>query len=269
MYERELEEAARIIAGADYAVAFTGAGISAESGIPTFRDPGGLWERFDPAEVGTLEGLATFARRHPDRLRQLLRESADHFGRARPSPAHYGLAELEKMGLLKSVITQNGDDLHSIAGNTRVFEIHGNLYRFKCLACGGTRKHNREEILDRIGGVLNSEPFNVEELLSVLPKCECGGLMRPDVVMFGEAVQQLPESFLEARSADVLLVLGTSAMVWPAAGAPYEAKRQGAKVIEINPTANAYREITDVYIKDLSGRAMPKIVARVKELRRN
>jgi len=268
MYERELEEAARIIAGARSAVAFTGAGISAESGIPTFRDPGGLWDRFDPDEIGTLEGFTIFARRYPDRLRQLLQESVDHFGRAQPNPAHYGLAELEKMGLLKSVITQNGDDLHSIAGSTRVFEVHGNLYRFKCLTCGGTRKHNREEILDRISGVLAKEPFKVEELLSVLPKCECSGFMRPDVVMFGEAVQQLPESFLEARSADVLLVLGTSAMVWPAAGAPYEAKRQGARLIEINPTTNAYRDITEVYIKDLSGRAMPQIVDKVKELLR-
>jgi len=269
MYEKEIEAAAGIIAGAKYAVAFTGAGISAESGIPTFRDPGGLWDRFDPDEIGTLEGLTAFARRHPDRLRQLLQESVDSFGQAQPNPAHYGLAELEIMGLLKSVITQNADDLHSIAGNTRVFEVHGNLYRFRCLACGWTRKHHRDEILGPISTVLAMETFNIQELLSVLPKCECTGLMRPDVVMFGEAVQQLPESFLEARSADVLLVMGTSAMVWPAAGAPYEAKRQGAKIIEINPTTNAYRDITEVYIKDLSGRAMPKIVARVKDLQGN
>ncbi|MBU2547952.1 MAG: NAD-dependent protein deacylase, partial [Proteobacteria bacterium] len=179
---------------------------------------------------------------------------------------HQGLAELERMGVLQSVITQNGDDLHSIAGNTRVFEVHGNMYKFRCTACGRSRKHRREEVLPPVHQALDREPFLVEYLLEALPVCECGAVMRPDVVMFGEAVQNLAASFDEARCADAVLVLGTSAMVWPAAGVPYESKRNNGRIIEINPQMHAYREITDVYIQGLGGEVMPRLVNRVKEL---
>lgn len=266
MSEGPIEAAARIIARADYAVAFTGAGVSAESGIPTFRDPGGIWDRFDSDEVGTAEGIVQFAMRHPDRIREFLKESVATFEKANPNPGHYGLVELEKMGILKSVVTQNIDDLHSIAGNTRVFEVHGNVYRFRCTSCGRMRKHSREEILGKLKGVLDEEPFSIQALLGALPKCDCTGLMRPDVVMFGEAVQQLPESYREARLSDVIIVLGTSGIVWPAAGVPYEGKKGSSKIIEINPTENAFRDITDVYVKDLSGAAMPKIIELVRGL---
>jgi NAD-dependent deacetylase len=248
-------------------VAFTGAGISAESGIPTFRDPGGLWDRYDPDEIGTLPGMIKFARRNPEGVRDLIAESVATFSKAEPNPGHYGLADLEKMGILKSVVTQNVDDLHGIAGNTNVFEVHGSMYRFKCLSCSRTQKHRREDILGPVNEALAAEPFTVEGLIQALPSCECGGFMRPDVVMFGEAVQQLMESFMEARSADVILVLGTSGMVWPAAGVPYEGKKSQAKVIEINPTMNAFRDITDVYIQGLSGEAMPLIIEEIKKIR--
>ncbi|MDY6850585.1 MAG: NAD-dependent deacylase [Thermodesulfobacteriota bacterium] len=267
MFESAMEDAARILIGSRSALAFTGAGISAESGIPTFRDPGGIWDRFDPAEIGTASGIKQFAARYPERLREFLKESAASFGNAQPNPSHYGLAELEKMGILKSVVTQNVDDFHSIAGNTKVFEVHGNLYRFKCMACGSTQKHSRDDILSGVTSALDAEPFTVDGLLSALPKCECSGFMRPDVVMFGEEVQDLSVSFLEAQNADVVIVLGTSGVVWPAAGVPYEGKKHGAGVIEINPSENAFRDISDVYIKGLSGEIMPRLVELVRALR--
>jgi len=263
-----IEDAVRIIAEANYAIAFTGAGVSAESGIPTFRDPGGIWDRFDPAEVGTTGGALQFALRYPERIRDFIRETVETFEKADPNPGHYGLADLEKMGILKSVVTQNIDDLHSIAGNTRVLEVHGNIYRWRCLSCQRVVKHGREDIIKRIRGAVEAESFSLEVLMAAIPRCECGGMMRPDVVNFGEAVQQMPASYDEARRADVVIILGTSGVVWPAAGVPHEARRNKARIIEINPTENAFQGITDVYIKDLSGSAMPRIVELVGERRK-
>ena len=264
MFNDPIEAAAQIIAPANYVIAFTGAGMSAESGIPTFRDPGGIWDRFDPAEVGTPDGIMAFAIQNPEQLRDFLKESLATFEKAEPNPGHHGLAELEKMGLLKSVITQNIDDLHSIAGNTRVFEVHGNLYRFRCTSCQATQKFDREDILGKVNPALSDTSFNFSGLLDVLPKCSCMGLMRPDVVMFGEAVLQMRESHVEAHKSDVILILGTSGIVYPAAGIPSEGKRTDSRIIEINPTENAFRDITDIYIQDSSARAMPKIVKRVE-----
>ena len=267
MNPRAIEDAARFIAEADYAIAFTGAGISAESGIPTFRDPGGIWDRFDPGEVGTTEGMIEFAVKNPDRIQAFLSEIVQIFENAQPNPGHEGLVELEKMGILHTVVTQNIDDLHSIAGNSNVMEVHGNMYRYRCMQCNNEEKYTREQVLGKIKDALNSEPFTLQILLEALPKCPCGGFMRPDVVMFGEAVQKLPESYREAQKSDLVIVLGTSGMVWPAAGVPYEARQTHARVIEINPTANAFRDITDVYVENLSGHAMPQIIDMVKELR--
>ena len=268
MSEDSIKQAARIIAEAKYAVAYTGAGMSAESGIPTFRDPGGIWDRFDPDEIGTSGGLMSFAAKNPERIREFLRESVNTFKRAEPNPGHYSLSDLEKMGTLKSVVTQNIDALHTIAGNTRVFEVHGNLYRFRCISCGHQVKIAREDILDRISEVLNSDAFSLELLLKALPSCgKCSNIMRPDVVMFGEAVLEMEESIREAHRADAVIILGTSGIVYPAAFVPIEAKKSNAKVIEINPTENAFRGITDVYVRQSSGTTLPQIVEHVRRMR--
>lgn len=268
MYKPDaMEEAARAIAHAEYAIAFTGAGISAESGIPTFRDPGGIWDKFDPAEIGTTPGIIQVALKQPERIREFLHDTIATFEKANPNPGHHGLVKLEKLGILQSVITQNIDDLHSIAGSAKVFEVHGNLYRFKCLKCNKLKKFSREDILGRLKKALEPKSFVIQMLLDAMPKCVCGSMMRPDVVMFGESVLQLGESYREAQNADVVIVLGTSGMVWPAAGIPYEAKKTRATIIEINPTSNAFRDITDIYVKEHSGEAMPKIVDMVMEMR--
>ena len=259
-------QAAEIIAAGKKVVAFSGAGMSAESGIPTFRDPGGIWDQFDPEEVGTATGLVETALRNPAVIRRFLTEALDTFERSSPNLGHLGLAELERLGKLRVVITQNIDNLHREAGNTHVIEVHGNVYRARCLACGRKQLVDRTLIHQRLRALLNQESFDLIALAGVFPQCLCGSATRPDVVMFGEPVQQLHEAYAEAATCDVMIVLGTSGAVYPAAALPHEASQHGAKLIEINPTENCFHPITDIFIQEKTGEGMPKLVAMVKEL---
>ncbi len=264
-FEQLICKAADVIKGTKKLVAFSGAGMSAESGIPTFRDPGGLWDRFDPEEIGTGPGLLNALMRIPDKIRALINETLTTFAAAKPNPGHHALFTLETMGILRSVITQNVDNLHGEAGNTRVIEVHGNLYRYRCLSCGRKNTFPRTEIFAHVRKALDSiTHFNLTSVMSLLPQCSCGGRMRPDVVMFGEAVQSLPEAFKEAESCEVMLVLGTSGVVFPAAALPERAKSAGATVIEINPGLSSYRSISDLHIQSKTGEALPLIVQRIQ-----
>jgi NAD-dependent deacetylase len=231
-----LEDAADLIAPGDV-VALTGAGISAESGIPTFRDPGGLWDRFDPEEFGTWEGLAQTAVTRPDDLARFLAALRLALGRARPGPGHLSLAHLEAGGIVEGVITQNVDGLHQEAGSQRVVELHGSFQRRVCLACGRRDGIGRRELLDdldrAIGGLRSAF---VPSLAAVLPRCSaCGGPARPDFVAFGEPVPTYAEAEQLARACRVLLVVGTSGEVFPAASLPGEARRAGSTVVEVAP----------------------------------
>jgi len=263
------EAAAKLLARAKSVSAFTGAGISAESGIPTFRDPGGIWDQFDPDEFGTADGLLALAQRDPERIRQFLLNVVDIFDNAKPNPAHEALAKLERLGLLTVVITQNIDALHSDAGNLSVYEVHGNVFRARCTSCGRRYPLDKPSLLKRARDLLSQpDGFRLETVLTILPMCDCGSITRPDVVMFGEAVQQLNQSFSAASATDVMLVLGTSGVVYPAAAVPHQAQQAGAKVIEINPSENCYSAITDVYIKEPTGQAMPRIMDQLDKLLR-
>ncbi len=260
------ENAARIIAESKNLVAFTGAGVSAEAGIPTFRDPGGIWDQFDPAEFGTVEGIVDLAQRKPESIRQFLLNTVDIFRNAKPNPAHVALAELESMGILKAVITQNIDNLHGDAGNEEVLEMHGNLFRVRCTRCGRRYSLNKEEFLQKAKGVLSvEEGFGLDKVIGLMPACDCGGMTRPDVVMFGEAVQRLNQSFRAGAAADTMLVLGTSGVVYPAGAIPHQAHETGTKIIEINPSENSYSGISEVYIQEAAGEAMPKVMELVRK----
>jgi len=241
----QLQQVASVIASARNLVAFTGSGISAESGIPTFRDQGGLWDRYDPDTLGS-DGVATLGS-ITEEGRAFFQEMVDTLERARPNPGHIALAELERMGILSSVITQNIDNLHWEAGNTRVIEVHGNLYRLRCLTCGRTFKLKKGEdlpaMVKRLTEVMEQGNFEISQLM---PKCQCGGLTRFDVVHFGEPVQDFTQAEHAAQTCDVMLALGTSGVVTPAAFVPSYAKGAGAKVIEVN--------------------AMPRIVAAVRQI---
>ncbi|RFA98113.1 NAD-dependent protein deacetylase [Pyrobaculum aerophilum] len=235
---------ADLLASSRHCVVFTGAGISAESGIPTFRGPGGLWERHKPEELATPEAFA----RDPALVWRWYKWRQEVIYNARPNPGHYAIAELEAMGMVRGVITQNVDGLHQRAGSRLVVELHGSIWRARCVKCGSVY------ILDK----------PVEE---VPPLCrKCGGLLRPDVVWFGEPLpQEAWRAAVELASAsDVLLVVGTSGVVYPAAYIPRIAKEAGARVVEINVEPSAITPIADVFIQGRAGEVLPRLVEEVK-----
>jgi NAD-dependent deacetylase len=232
--------AAEHLARAKNAVALTGAGISTESGIPDFRSPGGLWTRVDPGEFSIdrfLQNPARFWRLHCD-----LKASGDfNLAAASPNRAHYALAKLEQMGIMKCVITQNVDNLHQRAGSVEVVEFHGNLLRASCMKCRSL------EPIEDVEARINA---GTEET----PRCaKCGGLVKPDAVFFGEAIpgKALAISQIQTQKCDVLLVVGTSLQVFPAAQIPLSAKLKNppAFVIEVNREPSAlHRQVADVLL---------------------
>ncbi len=258
----EIDEAASILSRSKKVAVMSGAGVSAESGIPTFRDAGGLWDRMDPLEAGTTGGLFAQLEQNAEKLKPLLIELLDAFEASDPNPGHLALAELEKMGILKTVITQNFDNLHREAGNTNVIEVHGNVFRARCLSCDQTeiigRKPFIKEIRKKLESITILDFSAITSLASICKKCS--SVMRPDVVMFGEQVQEMPEAFLAAQNCDAMLVLGTSGVVYPAAYLPVEAKNAGASIIVINPKENAFGSVTDVYIPMKTGEALPAVL---------
>ncbi len=268
--EKELQEAALIIGRARRLVAFSGAGVSEESGIPTFRDPGGLWDRFDPLELGGGDVFTSIfsGAGIPQAAVDFVSEMLTVLERAHPNPGHYALGELERMGILRSVITQNIDNLHREGGNTRVIEVHGSLFRLACLVCGNKIQLGREELFtlgEELVELMKKE--DLQGIIKLVSRCPCGGACRLDVVGFGEPVQDMGLAMAEAREADVLLVLGTSGMVYPAAYVPEHAKKTGAKLVEINATGIYFPDLVDVGIVGKSGEVLPPILERVKDIK--
>jgi len=251
--ESQVEQVAELIVNARRVVVFTGAGISTESGIPDFRSPGGIWERFDPEEFTYQQFLS-----NPESRKKhwrLLGSGRLHGG-AEPNPAHYAIAELEKLGKLDCVITQNVDNLHQRAGvpENKVFELHGNMQWTVCLGCG--RRYPFADVSDRVAG-------GEQE-----PACEvCRGMLKPDVVMFGE---QLPERvFREAsrhsRQCDLFLVIGSSLVVTPAAYMPVYAVDAGAGLVIINLSETPMDRRAAVLVRAKAGEAMSKIARGVSK----
>lgn len=261
-WNREIEKAASILAESNYVTATCGAGVSSESGIPTFRDPGGIWDRLDPAEVGTISGLVSTLERKADSLLSFFFDFLDTFERAEPNPGHYAIAALEEKGVINTVITQNVDNLHQEAGTKSLIEVHGNFFRMTCTSCRHQLTVDRKPFVRDIRNKLKSmTSFDLGSFLSMAANCsECQKIMRPDVVMFGEMVQDLPRAFDEAEKSDAMLVLGTSGVVYPAAYFPIKAKQAGARIILINPNENPFPGQTDVYIPLKTGEAMPAIL---------
>jgi len=231
-----LHEAARLISSARFLTAFTGAGISVESGIPPFRGPGGLWDRYDPR---TLE--IEYFLRHPEQAWPVIREIFyDNFGKARPNAAHLALARLETAGTLKCLITQNIDNLHYLAGSRNIVEFHGNSRLLLCLQCGLRVEANRAH------------------LENLPPRCPCGGIYKPDFIFFGEGIP--PEAHARSMEAadqtDVMLVVGSTGEVFPAALVPRRASDAGSTIIEINPEPSDFTaSITDIHIPLKAGEA--------------
>lgn len=226
-------------------VVFTGAGISAESGIPTFRGKGGLWEKYDPAMVATAEALKL----RPAKVWEMHDELRQTIDSCKPNPAHQAIAELEMYFNDVTVITQNVDNYHQDAGSTNILELHGNAWRVKCT------------VEDKIW-VDKTVPYQ-----ELPPKCSCGAMLRPDVVFFGESLDQdiLNSAFSIAGSADIMFVLGTSYVVVPAAYLPVIAQQNGAKIIDINIETTPIPVFTDASIVGKAGIVLPELLKKIKK----
>jgi len=244
-----IQRAAQDILRSKKTIAFTGAGISVESGIPDFRSVGGLWERFDPEEFAHIHAFYA----DPAKVWLMLKEMFTLVMTAKPNPAHIGLAELEQMGLLSTIITQNVDGLHQAAGSKNVIEFHGSHRTLSCLKCNTTH---------------DGTSLTIDDLPARCPRCS--SLLKPDVVFFGEPIPPKAQSysFRESNSCSAVLVVGTSAVVYPAASIPIMAKQRGAMVIEINMEPTPLTgQISDYLIQGSAGKIIPAIVEEVKRQR--
>ncbi len=235
MDNSKIKKAAEAIKNSKYTIAYTGAGISVESGIPPFRGENSLWSKYDPKILDL-----TYFKANPKDSWVVIKEIFyDFFGEAKPNKAHEVLAKMEEKSLLKSIITQNIDNLHQQAGSKTIFEFHGNSHQLVCTSC--------------------NDYISADEAdLSVMPvSCvKCGGLMKPDFIFFGE---QIPPSAYEksheaAKNAEVCIIVGSTGEVMPAALIPVEAKRNGAVIIEVNPDESLFTDqITDIHLKGKAG----------------
>jgi len=254
-FEMQLDIAAQIVGEASYVMALVGAGLSKESGIPTFRGGDGLWDKhgeppMDGYQRFVEDPAGWWAQRLADQ--EKMGDFTQAIETARPNAGHLALADMEREGFLQHIITQNIDNLHQVAGSLLVTEIHGNRTKMRCIEC--SRRWPRAA-------------FVSEE---VPPRCpDCGGLVKSDTVMFGEPI---PRDALEscqrvAQQADVVLLIGTSAVVYPAAEFPLMVYRAGGKMIEVNPQETPLSEYCAAVLRAPSGEALPALLERARALR--
>ncbi len=250
--EQDITKAVQMIRASQRVVVFTGAGVSTESGIPDFRSPGGLWTRFDPDDF-TIDKYLQSEETRRKIWQIMLGEGL--LAEAEPNDAHRAIAELEEMGKLRCVITQNIDNLHQKAGNSpeRVYELHGNMQWVVCLQCGGRSP------VEGFRQKATSPGFS--------PICEqCGGVLKPDVIFFGEMLPErtLMKASRESQECDLFFVVGSSLVVYPAAYLPLQAKRSGAKLIIVNLGPTAQDHLADVRIHHSAGETLRRILEGVK-----
>ncbi|NUQ03728.1 MAG: NAD-dependent deacylase [Anaerolineae bacterium] len=248
-----MRQAVNLLSSAARVAALTGAGVSKESGIPTFRDAQtGLWAQYDPTQLATPQAF----RRAPRLVWDFYEYRRELMRPAQPNPAHIALAQLERRVPQFTLITQNVDDLHERAGSIHIIRLHGQIHRNKCFnACRGEPTYVDVAALewDRAAGP---------------PKCpHCEAFVRPDVVWFGEALPAVALSAAQSASAtaEVMLIVGTSGMVTPAADLPYIARQSGAALIEFNPLPSAITPIVNLHIAETAGVALPRLLAALEE----
>ena len=243
--ETLIKEAAKLINESDYTTAFTGAGISVESGIPPFRGEKGLWNKYDPQVLDI-----NFFYSNPKESWSVIKEIFyDFFGIAEPNFAHIGLAQLEEKGKLKEIITQNIDNLHQEAGSKIVHEFHGNSKKLICTSCNYTSF---------------ASDINLSKTPVMCP--DCNHLLKPDFIFFGEGIPSLAyqNSIQAAQNSKVMLVIGTTGEVMPACQMPIVAKQSGATIIEINPEESKFTQsITDIFLQGKASEIMKEIISNL------
>ena len=249
-----IEKAAWLMLNSKYVVALAGAGMSVESEIPPFRGPGGLWTKYGEPDMRGYDRFLEDPKGWWETYHKqegYIKELVDTITAAEPNPGHYALVELEKLGVLKHTISQNVDNLHCVAGSESLSEIHGNMFKLRCISCG--RRFEMDEI-------------SMDEMPPHCP--ECKGLIKTDGVMFGEPIppRVLDRCQDEAAKCDCMLLVGTSATVYPAAAFPSVARRRGASLIEVNLYETPFSGECDVVIRGPSAENLPLVVERVKKL---
>ena len=241
-------ELAELIRARQPCVVLTGAGVSTESGIPDFRSPTGLWAQFDPLEYGSIEAF----RRDPVKVWSFYKPRVAMLTEAQPNPAHVALAELEGLGYVRAVVTQNIDLLHERAGSREVVEVHGSIRTSTCPGCG--------------------ERYSLEQVLELLteadaPVCpSCGGILKPDVVFFGELLPPaaIDRAFELARAAELLLVVGSALEVYPVAGLPLETIGAGGEIAIVNRGPTAFDGKASLRVDGSAGEILPAVAATLR-----
>ena len=240
-----LSEIVDIMSNCRHCVVLTGAGISAESGVPTFRGQDGLWGKFRAEELATMEAFVA----NPTLVWEWYNWRRELMGKVEPNPGHYAITQLEKLFDRFTLVTQNVDGLHRLAGSERILELHGSIYRNKCASCN-----------QPFADDLHIDPDSI-------PSCaSCGGRIRPDVVWFGEMLDPeiIRTAFEESERCDIFLSIGTSALVHPAASLPAMAKRRGATLVEINLEQTPLSHVVDYFVGEKSGEFMPRLVEQLQ-----
>jgi NAD-dependent deacetylase len=251
--KKQIQTAAELLLNSKEAIALTGAGISTESGIPDFRSEGGLWEKYKPEIYGNIESFL----KNPAKFWEMAQKIAPNIFKAKPNPGHYALAELEKMDLIKAVITQNIDELHQKAGSIIVYEVHGSVDRFSCLGCKAS--YTKEQVIRK----LKKEKKNG-------PSCDyCAAPLKPSVVLFGEGLPRFEnyQSQALAQKADVMLIAGSSLSVAPVCDLPLYTLREKGDLIIVNDQPTDLDDKATVVIRHKTGTILPLIVEEIKKLR--
>jgi NAD-dependent deacetylase len=252
--KEQLEKIAQWIIASKRVIVFAGAGLSTESGIPDFRSPGGVWDKYNPEDFYFQNFFASEASR--EKYWQMATEMWEPIKKAQPNLAHLAIAELEKLGKLDCVITQNIDGLHSRAGNSeeKVIQLHGTAIFVSCLNC--QKRYDRDEIQERIKKGQKA------------PRCDdCGGLLKPATISFGQSMpeRETQEAYHRSSLSDLFIVIGSSLVVQPAASMPLVAKRNGAKLVIINRDPTPYDDLADIVIHGQAGPTMDSIIKEVKK----
>jgi len=250
--KKKIYDAAKLLLNSESAIALTGAGVSTESGIPDFRGDDGIWEKYKPEIYAQIDSFI----KDPSKFWKMAEKLAPKLFDAKPNPGHIALAELENMDIIKSIITQNVDELHQKAGSVLVYEVHGSINRFSCLGCRAS--YTKEQILNKL-----------KRERSASPTCDiCATPLKPSVVLFGESLPtfEIYQSKALSEKADVMLIAGSSLTVAPVCDLPLYTLNKGGKLIIVNDQPTHLDDKATVIIHHKTGKILPLIVEEIKKI---